>query len=212
MGERLAGVLVGGRGKVTAAPDMVVAKFTANATAANAADATAGVNSAMSAMVSELAAAGVAETDRQTAGMQLSSWREQPGRPPTHHATQRMVVRLRDMAAAGEVVQVVLSAGGDNAGLDDLKLDLSDPEPYREQARERAMADARRKAEQLAGLAGRAFGPVLAVREAQGYSAVPMVAERAMAMDASGGAGAVSVEAGELEVSAELEVEFGWAD
>lgn len=214
MAERLAGVAVAGDGKVAVPPDIALLRLTANGEAGSAAEATKQVADAMTAMVAAIEAAGVPSADRRTTGMSLNSWREHPGRPPRHHASQRLLVKLRDVASAGEVVQLVLTAGGDNAGMDNLTLDVDDREPHRDAARERAMANARYKAEQLSRLAGRPLGPVLAVREEVAGEAFQAQLEGAqmarMAMD-SAGAG-VAVEGGELEIEVRVAVEYAWGD
>lgn len=213
MVDRLVGVSVVGLGKVAAVPDLAHVRFTATAEALSAAEATDRITAAVTAMVAALVEAGVTEADRQTPGIQLSSWRDHPDRPLRHHAVQRLSVRLRDITMAGDVVRKVLGAGGEHAGLEAFTLLVDDRTPYLDEARRRAMADAAMKAEQLATLASRSLGPVIAIAETPdrefatgGFDAVALAAE------ATDHASAIPVEGGELDFEVRLVVEYAWGD
>lgn len=210
----MVGVAVAGTGKVSVVPDLALARFAASAEADSAAAAVERVADRMNAMVAALAEAGVAEANRQTAGIQLSSWRERPGRPLRHQAAQDLLVRLRDLAAAGEVVQRVFVAGGDNAQMHGFSLLVDDPKPHLAEAREQAMADARARAEQLATLAGRPLGAVLAIAENAGeVHHGGMVADAAMMVSGMEHArSAMPIEVGEFDLHVRLSVEFAWGD
>lgn len=219
MNERLAGIAVVGRGKVTAEPDLAHVVFAAHVEAATAADASSDVTSAVNAMLAVIEEAGVDERDRQTTTMSFSSQRHKPGRPPRYHAFQRLSARLRDLDTAGALVQRVLAAGGDNAGLDGFTLDIEDPEPYRDAARQHAMHQAKRKAHQLASLAGRPLGPVLAVSESASHTPLePWEDMQVFAARSMSAASPVSMEdgvpvaIGELSIEVNIAVEFAWGD
>jgi uncharacterized protein YggE len=211
MTDRLVGISVVGHGKVSAVPDLVLVHVTANAEANSAASANEQASTAMRAMLAAAAEAGVPDADRRTLSMNLSSWRPDVGRPMVFQANQRLLLRLRDVPGAGEVVQRVLAAGGNNAGLDSFQLTVEDPTPYVDRARDLAMDDARHRADELARLSGRQVGYVLAISEGGGgpqplYGAAPRFAMESAA-DAS-----MPVEGGELDIELTLAVEYAWAD
>jgi uncharacterized protein len=69
------------------------------------------------------------------------------------------------MGEAGAVIGRLADAGGDAARVQGISYVLEDDAALQEQARADAFADARRKAEQYAELAGRELGEVVSVRE-----------------------------------------------
>lgn len=213
VGERLTGLAVIGHGKVTTVPDLALAQVSAAAEASTVAIAMGDVTEATRSMVQEATAAGVSEPDRQTRGMHLQSWRDRPGGPVRHHATQHLHLRLRDIATAGDVVQRIVAAGGDHGCIDNFVLIVDDRDPHLERAREIAMADAHRHAEQLARLAQRPLGPVLAVAENPGHGRVRDSGAEAMEqMARAASSGGPPVEAGELAIEVYLAVEYAWGD
>ncbi len=213
MTDRLVGISVVGHGKVSAVPDLVLVYVTANSEASSAASANEQASAAMRAMLAAASSAGVADADRRTLSMNLSSWRPDVGRPMVFQANHRLLLRLRDVARSGEVVQSVLGAGGNNAGLDSFQLTVEDPAPYVDRARDLAMADARHRADELARLAGRELGFVLAIREGDGGGGgpQPMYRSAKFAMEAAGDA-SLPVEGGELDLTLDLAVEYAWSD
>lgn len=212
MSERLTGLAVIGHGKVTAAPDLALARVSAAAEADNAAKALGIVTDALRSMVQEAVAAGVSAPDRQTQGMHLQSWRDRPGRPLRHQATQQLQLRLRDIETAGDVMQRIVAAGGDQACIDSFALIIDDQDPHLERARELAMADAHRRAAQLARLAQRQLGAVIAVAENAGQQLAGDFGAEVVQMASLSGRSGPPVEAGELDIELYLAVEYAWGD
>lgn len=214
MTERLSGIAVTGQGTVAVQPDLAIVQLGATAEASSAAAASDRATAAMQAMVDAAGAAGVDEHDRLTGTLRLSSWRPDVGRPPRYSAHHQLTLRVRAVPQAGSIVQAVLAAGGDAAEVHDLRLTIEHPETHLDQARADAMADARRKAGQLAELAGRQLGVVTAVSENGGgvpHTVYPMEA-RAMAHAESAADASLPVEAGDLRLHAQVYVEFAWDD
>lgn len=208
--QRFAGIRVMGRGVVRTVPDLATFWIAAVASAPTATQATDQASAAMRAMLEEIDAAGVASNDRQTHGMRLSSSREYDGAPMRHHASQRLVLRLRDITTAGATIARILAAGGDHARVEHSDLSLADEAPYHDQAREAAMADAARKAQHLARLAGRPLGAVVAVQETSGGGLTTMIAQSREV--AAPQAFVAPIEPGEVEVEVTVMVEYAWGD
>ncbi|HET8971336.1 MAG TPA: SIMPL domain-containing protein, partial [Candidatus Nanopelagicales bacterium] len=106
----------------------------------------------------------------------------------------------------GAQVHAALSDGGPVARIDSLTFGISEPAQAQAQARAAAFADARRRAEQYADLAGRTLGAVVQVVEG-GAEVIPVPRARVMAASAS-----MPVEGGEQSVSASVRVHWAWAD
>jgi uncharacterized protein YggE len=120
-------------------------------------------------------------------------------------AGQDLAVTLRDMDSAGATMSTAVEAGGDAARLQGISYELDDDASLRSQAREKAFADARAKAEQYAKLAGRELGDVVLMREeVTGSGPVPLAA----ADSAMESAGAVPVAPGSTDVTVTAEVRW----
>jgi uncharacterized protein len=212
-GERFAGICVVGRGKVKVVPDVATFAIAAAALTRSAGQAMNDAGEAMRAMTRAAESAGIEAADRQTSTIQLSSWRDHQGGPVQYQARLRLRLRIRDVESAGEVLQRILSAGGDRAEVESSGFTLADEEPLVDRARELAMADARRRAAQLARLAGRPLGPVLAVHEEPaGREPGGFRRARAVALSSASDEMGAPVEPGQVEVEVGVLVDYGWGD
>jgi hypothetical protein len=86
-----------------------------------------------------------------------------------YRAQNTVVVKIRNLDKVGAVLGAATGAGANT--MFGLAFQIDEPRQLEEQAREKAMADARARAEGLARLAGVRLGPVLYVQESSG--AVP---------------------------------------
>ena len=121
------------------------------------------------------------------------------GQPPklTGYAAQNSVtVRMRDIAGLGLVLDKLIASGAnDISGITFSREDMTATE---DEARGKAVADARRRAETMAAAAGMKLGPLMALSD-QPVDSGPMPMPR-MAMAAEAKMGGAPVEAGELSV------------
>jgi uncharacterized protein len=108
----------------------------------------------------------VADRDVQTVNVSVYPTYGREGERITGYISRHdLEVTLRDMGEAGAVIGRLADAGGDAARVQGISYVLEDDAALQEQARADAFADARRKAEQYAELAGRELGEVVSVRE-----------------------------------------------
>lgn len=115
-------------------------------------------------------------------------------------------LRTKDIDGVGQLLGRLVAAGGDEARLHEVSFGHADPAALITAARDAAWADALAKGRQLAGLAGRELGEVLAIAE---YSGSEPPRPRGRMMMAMADAGGPSLDAGEGQVSVTLSV--GWA-
>jgi uncharacterized protein YggE len=152
---------------------------------------------------------GIAEKDIQSA--QYSIYYEQEPYQPfareegavaepqgVYRVSNMLAVTVRDVEKAGEVLDGVVAAGANQVW--GVSFTVSDDQKWQSEARKKAMADARSRAEELAGLAGVELGDVLSVSEVIG-GGMTVYAERAM-----GGGGGIAP--GELEMTTQVQVTF----
>ncbi len=197
-------ITVTGEGKVEAAPDLATITLGVTTQGATAAEAMAANAEALAKVLENLRAAGIAERDLQTSGLNLNPlWTHHEGQPPRiegFQASNMLTVRVRALDGLGDVLDAAVKDGANT--LNGLDFGIAAPEPLLDEARRLAVADARRRAEVLAGAAGVTLGPVVAITESTGIAPpAPMYRMEA----ASLGAG-VPVAGGEVALSAQVTV------
>jgi uncharacterized protein len=161
-------VTVAGAGAASAVPDTALLELGVETRGPTPAEALDGCARALDQVLAALDAEGVLPARRTTGGLQLQEdWESrQPGRGPVAYlAGGRLTVRLAGPARAGQVAAAAVAAGGDGARVHGLSLVVGDPATVAATAREAAWRDALARAEQYAGLAGLALGPVLEIRD-----------------------------------------------
>ncbi len=202
-------ITVVGQGKVSLKPDIATINIGAEARESTVAEAKEQVDAQMAAITAALAEAGVADKDIQTAhyGIHFERepipvLREGAAEAPQggYYVTNMVRVTVRDVEQVGEVLDAVIQAGANQVY--GVTFTVSDESAWESQARAEAMADARSRAQELAGLAEVKLGEVLSVSEVIGGSPVPLLAR---AEQAAGGGG---IAPGELELGTQIEVTF----
>jgi uncharacterized protein YggE len=198
---------VTGEGHVDAAPDMATVSLGVTTEGATAADALAANNAAQTEILAALTAAGVVARDVQTSGLNLNPvWDNRPvenGIPKIsgYMASNVVTIRARDLDRLGALLDAVVTTGANQ--LNSLTFGLSDPQPAMDEARKRAVADARARAALYAEAAGVALGPILSITEGGGYQPPQPMYRRELAMDAG-----VPVAGGEVSVSASVTITY----
>lgn len=191
-------ITVSGEGRVEMAPDMATISLGVITEALTAKEALDQNSAQLSAVISRLKETGIEDRDIQTSGLSLGpryDYSNSTGSPKvTGYTVSNMVtIRVRLLDSLGGVLDNVVSDGANT--LNGLSFGLQDKGPGTDEARRRAVADARRKAELYAAAAGVKLGAVLSIAE-QGGAYQPMPMAMAEASFAKGGD--VPVAAGEL--------------
>jgi uncharacterized protein YggE len=166
----------------------------------------------MEAVMDALKEMAVQEQDIQTVSYNM--WIEQvydrEGQPTgenRYHVIHQVRVRVRDLDKTGELMQQVLEAGANNVG--GITFSVADSAALQREAREKALADAKAKAEQLASSLGVQLGAPRQVNELSGHL-MPLPA--AYAEGIGGGGGPVPVSGGEFSVMVDIQLVFEIAD
>lgn len=168
-----AAIVVAGEGSINAAPDYAAISagaVTRAKTAGEAADANA---KAMAAIIAALTDAGIARNDIQTTQFSLQPVYTvgQPGgeqRLTGFSVANRVNVKIRDLGKAGAILDKLVAAGATEIGT--IQYLHSNSSALLDQARQAAVADARRKAELYAKAAGLNLGAVVFIAENAGYA------------------------------------------
>ena len=180
-------ISVSGEATVSVAPDQAQIDGGVTTEAKTAREASDANNAAMGKVLLALKSAGIEENDYQTSRLSL-----QPQYPPNptrtgpaaisgYRAGNRVTIKVRDVTKIAGVIDVLVGAGANEIG--GINFAVSQASKLLDEARERAIADARRKAEIYAKAAGVALGEPLSISEAgssvpvfRGKMAAPMAA------------------------------------
>jgi uncharacterized protein YggE len=178
-------ISVSGEATVSVAPDQAQIDGGVTSDGKTAREASEANNAAMGKVLLALKGAGIEEKDYQTSRLSLQP-QYAPNRtgssPITgYRASNRVTIRLRDVTKVANVIDVLVGAGANDIG--GINFTVSQPSKHLDEAREKAVADARRKAEIFAKAAGVTLGEPLSISEEgapapmfRGKMAAPMAA------------------------------------
>jgi uncharacterized protein YggE len=157
------GIWVTGQGKVTVVPDVATLQLGIEAQAATVAEAQSQASQAMDQVMTALTKNGVAKEDIQTQYFNInaiSQWDDKNQRQVIigYRVSNMVTAKIRTIDKAGAIIDAVAAAGGDLTRINSISFSVDDPTDYYTQARDKAMADAKAKAEQLARLSGITLG------------------------------------------------------
>ncbi len=198
------GISVTGTGSVTVVPDVGVLNIGVEVTADTVADARADAAEAMEAIRDSLDANGVEERDITTQFFNIfPQYRFRDEEAPTitgFTVNNQVTVKVRDIDRLSETLDDAIDAGGDAVRVNNVSFAVDEPEQFFDEAREKAVADARERAEQLADLAGVELGDPLSISESRGGGPVPFP-ELAFADSGRGGSTPIAPGEGEITLS-----------
>lgn len=195
-------------GKTTRAPDLAVINTGVVTQALTAAAALSDNAARVKRVIAALKGAGVADRDIRTLNISLQpQYRYAENTPPAitgYQASNSVVVRFRDIARAGTILDSLVREGANQ--IDGPTLSLDKPEEALDEARADALAKARVRAGFYARLAGLQVDHILSISENLGASAPIMVG--AMRENMATADAATKVIPGEQDVSVSLSVRF----
>jgi len=171
------GLTVMGTGTVEADPDVVYITLGVDLKGDNAATIVADASARMERILAALKAAGIADEDIHTAGYSL--WVEprydpQTGQPTgvvDYHIIHTVRITVRDLGKVGTVLSAAVEAGANNIG--EVSFSVANPEGLVTQARQKAVADAQKRAQEMASALGITLGKVVSVSESGGWIPAP---------------------------------------
>ena len=210
------GLWVSGSGRVSVVPDIAVLRLGIEAQETSVAEAQLQAAGAMEAVMAVLANSGVAEKDIQTQYFNIhrvTRWDDNKRQEVVigYRVTNMVSAKIRDMDGVGAIVDAVAAAGGDLTRIDGVSFSVEDPSNYHEEAREKAMADARAKAEQLAELAGVKLGRPIYISESA-YIPSPVYRQPMYEQAAGVPMPETSISPGEMEISLNVQLVYAISD
>jgi len=206
------GIWVTGEGKMSVTPDIASLNLGVESQEATVAAAQAKAAEAMDKVMTALKNAGIADKDIQTAYFNIypvTYWDDQTQREVTvgYRVSNTVTAKIRVLDTVGSVIDAVVAAGGDLTRIDSLSFSLDDPTIYNKELREKAMADAKAKAEQLAQLAGVSLGQPTYVTESS-YVPSPIYRDVAMGAMPIPAPAPTPVSPGEMDITLNVQVTY----
>ena len=200
-----AAISVTGEATVSVPPDLAEIGGGVTSEAKTAREASEANNAAMGKVLQALKGAGIEEKDIQTARLSLQPQsapnRSGPSAIAGYRASNRVTIRVRDVTKVASVIDTLVGAGANEIG--GINFVVSQASKLLDEARERAVADARRKAEIYAKAAGVTLGAPLGISE-EGNSAPAPYRRMAAGM-------AVSAPVAQGEETLQVTVSVSWA-
>jgi hypothetical protein len=193
-----------GEGSASAKPDVARASIGVEVTAATVADATRHNNDKMNAVVAKIKTLGIADKDIQTTNYNVSIQRGRSNEITGYRVSNSVSLTIRDLDKVGAILDQASQAGANN--IYGISFAVDDPSKLQADARAKAMADAQKRADELARLAGAARGDVLVISEVIQSNPVPLFAAAPAALRAADSE--PSIEAGELSLRMRVQVVY----
>jgi uncharacterized protein YggE len=200
---------VSATGEITRVPDVAIISTGVVTRAATATGAISQNATRMERVRAALRKAGIEDKDIQTSSISLNPdyayVERQPPRLTGYQASNQVSVRFRDIRKTGEILDALVAEGANQINGPTLTIDK--PEAALDEARLKALANGRARAELYARGLGMRVTRLLSVSESGGYAApppMPMYARAEMAaQDAK-----TSIDPGEQKVSVSVAMSF----
>ena len=206
-------ISVSGEGTVSVPPDLAQIDAGVASDAKTAKEAAEANNAAMGKVLAALKGTGIDEKDYQTSRLSLqpqysSSVSNRPGQGTLvgYRASNRVTIKVHDLTKVASTIDTLVTAGANDIG--NVGFTVAQPSKLLDEAREKAVADARRKAEIYAKAAGVTLGAPLDITE--GGVPTPVFRSKLIGTLAIGGVNAPTpIAQGEETLS--ISVSITWA-
>ena len=176
-------VTVVGTGEIQTAPDILNTELGVSTSAPDVSTAIDRANERAAAIIKSVTDLGVVRADVRTSQFTVSPDYSAPnGAPSGYRVTNMITVVIRDLPKASGIIDAAVKAGGNDARVNSVNFSLENDSDAVTQARERAFADAKKRAEQYAGLAEVDLGPVITIDESTSSSGSPVARDSEQSM------------------------------
>ena len=194
-------------GEVTRVPDIAVISAGVVTRSSTAVQALADNAARMDRVRAALKRAGIADRDIQTSNVSLNpDYRYIENQPPQltgYNASNTVNVRFRDIRATGKILDALVAEGSNQINGPSLTIDK--PESALDEARAKAIANGRARAELYARALGMRVIRLLSVSENSGYGGGPVPMVR---MDMAQAASKTEISPGEQQLSVTVSMSF----
>jgi len=202
------GVTVSGSGSVFGQPDIAVLSLGVSAEASSVGEARSQAADGMNKMLDAMKQNGIDAKDIQTTRFTVQPMYDYTNGKSVlrgFSVDNTVTAKVRKIDDAGKVIDAALAAGGDLARVDSLQFTIDDPTVLEDQAREKAMTDARHKADALATAGGVKLGLPRTISEVAAPTPINFTGQQfAAAQDSA----QTPIQLGQLEVQVNVQVVY----
>jgi hypothetical protein len=198
-----------GEGKTTVVPDQATVSVGVQTQGQLVGTVQKEMNEKVKAMTQAIKRLGVDDKDIKTSGYSIyPSYDYQNSKPRIvgYQASTALTVKIKNLDLINSVIDTATSQGANTVS--GVTLEVSDKAEALKTAREMAVAEAKKKADQAAQIAGFTLGKIINYQEQEGgvNYPVPMLAKAEMSRDAAGGT--TSIEPGSQEVHLSVSISY----
>lgn len=208
------GIWANGEGKVMAVPDIARLSVGIESQSATVSEAQSRATKAMNDVMAVLTQNGVDKKDIQTQYFNIqrvTRWDNDKQQEILigYRVTNTVTAKIRQLDKAGTIIDATAQAGGDLTRINGISFDIDNPETFQSQARDKAMANAKAKAEQMAKAAGVNLGKPTYITESS-YIPQPIyrTALKAEAAAPAPAEAPTPISPGEMEITVNVQVVY----
>jgi len=150
---------------------------------------------------------GIDEKDIQTENYSIVpkyDYQKSPYKIVGYDINQNLKVKIRDLTKVGDILSQAVNYGANNVYGPNFTVD--DKEFYLEKARDKAIKNAKEKAEKISKTAGFRLGKIISLTEVSPYETYPMFSKEMSGI--GGGNGQVQIQPGNQEIKVQVNIVF----
>jgi uncharacterized protein YggE len=202
-------ITVTGTGKVTLTPDIAYISIGVHTENASATQAVSGNNTQAQAVIAAIKGFGVADKDIQTTNFSINPQQQTDANGKVtgilYVVDNTVYVTVRDLTKLGDLLDSTVNAGANN--INSIQFDVADKTAALSQARQAAVADAKKQADELT----QATGVTLDVVQTISYydTTAPVTVQYARADLVAPAAASVPVQAGSMQIYTTVTIVYG---
>ena len=197
-------------GEATRVPDLAIVNAGVVTRSSNAATAIQENADKMAQVISAVKRAGIADRDIQTSSINLNAeYRYPDNQPPQltgYTATNQLTVKFHDIRSSGKILDALVAQGANQ--ISGPNLTVEHPEQALNEARAKAIAEGRARADLYARSLGMQVARVVSISESGGFAAPPAPPPPPMPMMARAEAAYTKIVPGEQQLQVNLSMVF----
>lgn len=202
-------IAVSGRGKLDVKPDTAIVTLGFQKQAETAQEAQSLANAAMSAVLQAVKGKGVADEKIRTSSFHLTpeyNYIEHTGPVLTgYRVNSTVTITIHSLESTGPVIDAAIQAGANQ--VQNVQFTLKDQDQYMQEVIDKALANARSKAEKSAATLGTKVVGVRRVTVSEPYGGNPPIV-MGRALEANMADMGMPIQPGEMQLNASVQVEF----
>ena len=204
------GISVNGEGRVSAAPDIATIRLGVRVEAATVEEARERAAQLQTAVLDAVKGNGVDDDDVQTSNFSIQPvYSGDPTRSIRGYVvTNTLALTVRELSSLSKIIDDATRAGGTNTTVQGLSFGIDDPEELKAAARELAIEQAKKRAEDTARIAGVSLGKPISISEGFYGGSFDATIPQASAPRTGTADTPTPIESGELDVVVTVQIVY----